>query len=228
MAIFQRIGDILKANINDLLDKCEDPEKMVKQIIIDMEQEQEKCTNALGQAMGSQRQIGKQLEKAKAESASWENKAKVALQQGNQDLAKMALQRKVTADGQVAQYQQMYDTSTAQVNTIKGQVDALKMKLDEARSKQAMLIARSKMADAQKNLAKTLGNMDSSSAFSKLDKMEEKIEAKEAQAEAFSDLAGVSNEPDPFAQMEKDSAVDAEMARLMAELGQTGTAEQGQ
>ena len=52
MAIFQRIGDILKANINDLLDKCENPEKMVKQIIIDMEKELEKCTNALGQAMG--------------------------------------------------------------------------------------------------------------------------------------------------------------------------------
>lgn len=224
MAIFQRIGDILKANINDLLDKCEDPEKMIKQIIIDMEKEQEKCTNALGQAMGSQRQLGKQLEKAKAESASWENKAKAALAQGNQDLAKMALQRKVTADNQVTQYQQMYDTATAQVNTIKGQVDALKMKLDEARSKQSMLIARSKMADAQKNLAKTLGNMDSSSAFAKLDKMEEKIEAKEAQADAFSDLAGVSNEPDPFAQLEQDSAVDAELARLMAEMGTTSTA----
>ena len=61
MAIFQRIGDILKANINDLLDKAENPEKMVKQIIIDMEKELEKCTNALGQAMGSQRQLGKQL-----------------------------------------------------------------------------------------------------------------------------------------------------------------------
>ena len=133
----------------------------------------------------------------------------------------MALQRKVNADKQVEQYQQMYDTATAQVNTIKGQVDALKMKLDEARSRQSMLIARSKMADAQKSMAKTLGNMDSSSAFNKLDKMEEKIEAKEAQAEAFSDLAGTSNEPDPFAQLEADSAVDAEMARLMAEMGQT-------
>jgi phage shock protein A len=224
MAIFQRIGDILKANINDLLDKCEDPEKMVKQIIIDMEKELEKCTNALGQAMGSQRQLGKQLEKAKAESASWENKAKAALTQGNQDLAKLALQRKVNADKQVEQYQQMYDTATAQVNTIKGQVDALKMKLDEARSRQSMLIARARMADAQKSMAKTLGNMDSSSAFNKLDKMEEKIEAKEAQAEAFSDLAGTSNAPDPFAQLESDSAVDAEMARLMAELGQTAPA----
>ena len=78
------------------------------------------------------------------------------------------------------------------------------------------------------DVPKTLGNMDSSSAFNKLDKMEEKIEAKEAQAEAFTDLAGTSNEPDPFAQLEADSAVDAEMARLMAELGQTAPAADGE
>ena len=218
MAIFQRVGDLVKANINDLLDRAENPEKMVKQIIIDMEKELQQCTNALGQAMGSQRQMKKQLDKAKAESQEWENKAKLALKAGNQDLAKQALAKKVNADKQVEQYQQMYDQCTAQVDTIKGQVDALKMKLEEAKSRQSTLIARSKMADAQKSMAKTLGSMDSSSAFSKLDKMEEKIEAKEAQADAFSDLAGTANTgSDPFAELEANSAVD-ELARLMAEM----------
>lgn len=220
MAIFQRVGDLIKANINDLLDKAENPEKMVKQIIIDMEKELQKCTDALGQAMGSQRQMKKQLDKAKAESAEWENKAKLALKANNQDLAKQALAKKVNADNQVTQYQQMYDQCTAQVDTIKTQVDALKMKLDEARSRQSTLIARSKMADAQKSMAKTLGNMDSSSAFNKLDKMEEKIESKEAQAEAFSDLAGTTTEKDPFAELQSNQAVDDELARLMAEMGQ--------
>lgn len=220
MAIFQRVGDLIKANINDLLDKAENPEKMVKQIIIDMEKELQKCTDALGQAMGSQRQMKKQLDKAKTESAEWENKAKLALKANNQDLAKQALAKKVNADNQVTQYQQMYDQCTAQVDTIKTQVDALKMKLDEARSRQSTLIARSKMADAQKSMAKTLGNMDSSSAFNKLDKMEEKIESKEAQAEAFSDLAGTTTEKDPFAELQSNQAVDDELARLMAEMGQ--------
>lgn len=222
MAIFERIGDILKANINDLLDKAENPEKMVKQIIIDMEKEVQNCTNALGTAMGSQRQLKKSLDKAKAESADWENKAKAALQQGNQDLAKKALEKKVAADKQAEQYQAMYDQATVQVDALKGQVDALKQKLDEARSRQSMLIARSKMADAQQSMAKSLGNMDSSSAFAKLDKMEEKIESKEAKADAFADLAGTVTGPaDEFAQLEKDSAVDAELARLMAEMGQS-------
>lgn len=219
MGIFQRAGDLVKANINDLLDRAENPEKMVKQIIIDMEKELQQCTDALGQAMGSQRQMKKQLDKAKAESQEWENKAKMALKAGKQDLAKQALAKKVNADKQVEQFQPMYDQCTAQVDTIRGQVDALKMKLDEARSRQSTLIARSKMADAQKSMAKTLGSMDSSSAFSKLDKMEEKIEAKEAQADAFSDLAGTANSTeDPFAELEANSAVDDELARLMAEM----------
>ena len=218
MAIFQRLGDLLKSNINDLLDKAEDPEKMVKQIIIDMEKELEKCTETLGEAMGSQRQIKKQLEKAQADSKSWEDKARLALKNDNQDLAKQALAKKVNADKQAVEYQKMYDECTAQVDTIKGQVDALKIKLDEARSRQSTLIARSKMADTQKAMAKTLGNMDSSSAFNKLDKIEERIENKEAQAQAFSDLAGSDNKADPFKELEANSAVDDELARLKAEM----------
>lgn len=217
MAIFQRIGDILKANINDLLDKAENPEKMVKQIIIDMEKELVNCTQALGQAMGSQKQMEKALGKAKSESQLWESNAKSALQSGNEDLARQALAKKVTADKQAEQYQTMYTQTTTQVDTLKAQVDTLKIKLEEARSRQNMLIARSKMADAQKSMAKNIGNIDSTSAFNKLDKMEQKIDEKEAQAEAFTDLSGISSQ-DPFAEMEKNSAVDAELARLVAEL----------
>lgn len=219
MAIFQRVGDLIKANINDLLDRAENPEKMVKQIIVDMQAELEKCTSALGQAMGSQRMMKKNMEAAQTESVSWEDKAKMALQAGNSDLAKQALQKKVAADSKAEQYQQMYNQATEQVDVIKGQVDALKMKLDEAKNRQAMLIARSKMADAKQSMAKTLGGIDSSSAFTKLDKMEEKIADKEAKADAFSELAGTSNAPDPFAQMEADVSVDAEMERLKKEMG---------
>ena len=219
MAIFQRIADMIKANINDLLDKAEDPEKMIKQIILDMEKELEKCTDVLGDAMASQKQLSKQLERSKAESAQWETKAKLALKAGDQDLAKRALAKKVNADKQVEDYQRLYDQASGQVATIKAQVDALKLKLDEARSKEATLIARSKMADAQKTMAKSLGNLDSTAATSKLAKMEEKIEAKEARAEAFSELAGTDDLiSDPFADLESNAAVESELARLMAEM----------
>ena len=91
MGIFQRLSDLLKSNINDLIDKAEDPEKMVKQIIIDMQKELSNSTQALGKAVASERIAKKQYEQAAAKSADWENKAKDALSTGNEELAKKAL-----------------------------------------------------------------------------------------------------------------------------------------
>lgn len=220
MAIFQRIGDLLKANINDLIDRAEDPEKMVKQIIIDMEEQVRDATQALGQAMGSERQALKQLEKAKETSADWEAKAKMALEAGNQDLAKKALANKVQVDNNIASFQDSYDRINAQTTELKGRVEILRSKLDEARTRQNMLIARAKMADVQKNVATTLSGTDTNSAFSKLDKMERKIESKEAEAEAFAEISGDDTfKNDEFKELENATAVDAELARLMAEMG---------
>lgn len=218
MAIFERISDLVKANINDLIDKAENPEKMVKQIIIDMEDQLRKSTQSLGTAMGSLNQVKKQLENAQEQSANWQGKAKTCLEQGNEDLARQALENKVKQDNMVAQYQEMVTSMETQVNEIKNQVDILKQKLEEARSKQAMLVARSQMADAKSQMAKTLGNMDSKSAFAKMDKMEKKIEQKESQADAFAEVSGVQ-ESDPFAQMDKENSINAELEKLKKEMG---------
>lgn len=223
MAIFERIGDLLKANINDLIDRAENPEKMVKQIIIDMEEQVREATQALGQAMGSERQAQKQLENARQTSQEWENKAKMALQANNQELAKKALGNKVTTDGNIVSLETSYNSISTQVAELKGRVEILRTKLEEARAKQNMLIARSKMADAQKSVATTLSGTDSTSAFAKLDKMEQKIESKEAEAQAFSDMSGDTTfAKDEFKELEQNNAVDAEMARLMAEMNKQG------
>lgn len=219
MAIFERVSDLVRSNINDLIDKAENPEKMVKQIIIDMEDQLRKATQGLGTAMGSFNQVKKQLETAQEQSNVWQGKAKTCLEQGNEDLAKQALENKVKQDKMVAQYQEMATTMEAQVNDIKSQIDTLKQKLEEARSKQAMLVARSKMADAQSQMAKTLGNMDSKSAFAKMEKMEQKIEQKEAQANAYSEVSGIQeSENDPFAQMDKENSINDELEKLKQEI----------
>lgn len=219
MSIFERVSDLVRANINDLIDKAENPEKMVKQIIIDMEEQLRKATQGLGTAMGSLNQVKSQLANAEAQSAQWESKAKACLAQGNEELAKQALENKVKQDKMVAQYKEMCDSMEKQVNDIKSQVDLLKQKLEEARSKQAMLVARSQMADAKSQMAKTLGNMDSKSAFAKMDKMEQKVAQKEAQANAFSEVSGVQeSESDPFAQMDKENSINAELERLKKEM----------
>lgn len=221
MGIFKRIGDVLKSNINDLIDKAEDPEKMVKQIIIDMKQELDKSTQALGKAVSSEKIAKKQYDDALRSSAEWENRAKTALAAGDEALAKKALANKVKADKDAAAYKEMYDTISQQTETIRTQVEVLKSKLEEAKSRQAMLIARSQMADTQKNLAKATGGFDSSSASEKFDRMEEKIMRKEAEAQAYTEIAGQDNNEltDEFEKLEKDSQVDNELERLKAEMG---------
>ncbi len=224
MGIFSRLGDLLKSNINDLIDKAEDPEKMVKQIIIDMQKELSNSTQALGKAMAAERTAKNQYDAAAAKSADWEAKAKQALTAGNEELAKKALENKVKADKNTEQYREMYETISSQTETIRTQVDVLKAKLQEAKSRQAMLIARSQMAETQKNLAKASGGFDPNSASEKFDRMEEKIAAKEAEAQAFSEIAAENSmESDDtakqFEKLETDSQVNNELERLKAEMG---------
>lgn len=220
MGIFQRLSDLLKSNINDLIDKAEDPEKMVKQIILDMQKELNKSTQALGKAVASERMAEKQYQNSQQISADWESKAKAALAVGNTELAKKALAKKVKADEDTASYKEMYETISKQTADIKEQVETLKSKLDEAKSRQAMLIARSQMADTQKNLAKSVGGFDASSSTEKFNRMEEKIIRKEAEADAFADISDSLNgvDKDNFDELQTNAKVDDELRRLMAEM----------
>jgi phage shock protein A len=227
MGVFQRLSDLLKANVNDLIDRAENPEKMVKQIIVDMQKELNTSTQAYGKAKASERLAERQYQNALKISQDWENKAKAALSQGDQELAKKALAKKVKADEDVANYKQMYDTISNQTEAIGNQVEILKSKLEEAKSRQAMLIARSQMADTQKELAKNVGGFDASSSLEKFDRMEEKIVRKEAEAAAYTEIAGDNDADlkDDFEKIETDAKVDAELQRLMAEMNSTTNAE---
>ena len=221
MAIFERIADILQANINDIIDKAEDPVKMVKQLIIEMEEDVDEATQALGQAMGSQKLAAKELADAKAKVADWEDKAKLALKHADEDLARKALDAKVGLDEQVAALQGSYDGITEQVDKLKDQVQGLKMKLDEARSRQNVLIARARMAEAAQNVVGSISSVDTDSAFAKLDKMERKIVEQESVAEAMTELQGAPDiaTAQTFDEMAHSAAVDDELARLKSELG---------
>jgi len=219
MAIFSRLADLLKANINDLIDKAEDPEKMVKQIIIDMEEQLQNAVQGLGSVMASERQMRKQLEEAQTQSKLWEDRAKSALRSSNEDLAKQAIDNKLKADESVNQYQKMHTDISSQLSILKEQVEILKKKLNEARTRQTMLMARDTVADARKEVSSAIGDLDSSGAFAEMDKMERKIADKEAQADAEYEISGLNAEQnDPFANIEKQNAAEDEMARLKEEL----------
>ncbi|MES0342331.1 MAG: PspA/IM30 family protein, partial [Candidatus Humimicrobiaceae bacterium] len=123
------------------------------------------------------------------------------------------------ADTSVKQYQKMYDNISSQSETLREQVDLLKKKLNEARARQSMLIARDKVAEARQEVINAVGDLDSSGAFAKMDKMEKKIAEKEAQADAAFDISGMDDEEDDeFEEIESKQAADDELARLKKEL----------
>ena len=130
MSIFERVGDLIKSNVNDLLDRAEDPEKMVKQMVVDMEKQFQKATQETGTATGGLNRLKKQLEEAKKQSENWNTKAKACLSQGDAVLAKRALENKVMQDKLVTQYQGMYDSMEKQVEELKNQTMQLKQKLE--------------------------------------------------------------------------------------------------
>ncbi len=219
MSIFARVSDIFKANVNDMLDKMEDPEKMVKQMIIEMEEALVKATSALAKAMANERNLRKQQENALSQAKQWEEKAAMALKAGNADLAKQALSKKIIADGQAKQYDAMVVQASSVTSQLRSQLDTLKTRLDEARMKQATLVARAQTAKTQKEFSTVMGSNVGQGAFAKFEKMEKKIEGMEAEAQAFSELSGDAPADDPFKDMEKNMQLEAEMAKLMEKMG---------
>lgn len=229
MGIFGRMADIFKANINDILDKAEDPEKMIKQMVIEMEEAVNKATLAVGSAIANEKQLEKQYSRQKEQADDWQAKAIQAVSAGRDDLAKQAIERKNTITKNVADLEKMFTEARGTSINLRGQLDQLKSKLDEARTRQNTLIARSKAAEAKKQIAQTFSGIGSD-AFSKFDKLEQKVDQKEAEAEAFSQLAGENTSlDDQFKSLGSGSvAVDAELEAIKKQLGMGGNTSAGE
>lgn len=217
MGIFNRIADIFKANVNEALDKAEDPEKMIKQMVIEMEESVNKATLSVAQAIANQNTLKKKLEKAKKEVSEWQSKAEQAIIAGRDDLAKAALEKKKVAQRNVQDLEPTFKQAEATANKLRNQLDELKKKLDEARSRKSTLIARSNAAKAEKTLNQSASGMGSS-AFSKFDKYEQKVETMEAEAEAFGELSGDDKDLDEEFKELNSTDIDDELSQLKKKL----------
>lgn len=219
MGIFSRIADVFKANVNDALDKVEDPEKMLKQMVIEMEESVNKTTLAVAQAIANEKSLEKKLEKARLDQIEWEQKAIQALQAGREDLAKAALEKKAIAERNFNDLLPIHSQAKETSNKLRQQLNTLKAKLDEARSRQSTLIARSQAAKAQKQIAKAVSGVGSD-AFGKFDKFESKIEKLEAEAQAFEELAGSNTQlEDEFKKLSSSTNVENDLLALKAKMG---------
>ena len=190
MGIFARLGSLLKSNINDLISKAEDPEKMLSQVLLDMQQQLVEAKKQVAVAIADEKRLQKQAEGESEKSKEWERKAMVAVRAGDDVLAKEALTRKQEHDNIASQYQQQWMAQKAAVDKLKDALRMLNNKIEEAKRKKNLLVARKKRAEAQKTIAETMSGLSNTSAFETFDRMSQKIDQLEAEAEAGAELAG--------------------------------------
>jgi phage shock protein A len=218
MGIFGRISDIVKSNVNELIDKAEDPAKMMDQMIRDMQEQLREAKIEVAKAIADEKRLQQQLKQNQSQSKNWESKAMLALKKGDERLATEALKQKKTYDGLVTSIQPQWEQQNALSGKLKDSLRALESKIDEARRKKEILIARQKRAEAQQKIHDVMTGLNDRSAFANFDRMEKKVMEIEAQADAAVELETASLD-DEFKALEAGSGVDDELAALKAKMG---------
>jgi len=217
MGIFRRVSDIISANLNDIVDQFEDPEKMLKQAIREMESCIEETTGATAKAIASGRLLDKELGEHEHQSNEWRERAEHAVAAGDDDLARQSLRRKLEHDRLVRALRDQSSASRESTRALRRQIDAMKAKHAEAKRKLAMWTARSKVAHARVNLQTARAGIRSrTAAFSKFDRMREKVELAEAEADALTELGAAAQDElqSEFLSRAEDSAIETELAAL--------------
>ena len=217
MGLFDRISRVVRANLNDVVSKAEDPEKILEQSIIDMQEDLVQLRQAVAQAIATQKRTQQQYNQTESEANNWKSRAQLALQKGDENLAKEALVRKKAQADTAAALKATLDTQSTQVDTLKRNLIGLESKISEAKTKKDMLKARISAAKANEQLQNAVGRMGTSSAASAFERMEEKVLMMEARAQSVQELTG-NNLEQQFAALEGSSDVDDELMAMKAQL----------
>jgi phage shock protein A len=197
MGIFRRVGDIISANVNDLVDRFEDPEKMLKQAILEMEAAVARALDGAVRVIANERLLTRQLDENQRQIECCQRRAEAAVRAGDDAAARRALRRKVECARLAAALEDQRAAAEAAARKLRTQIDALRVRLNEARRKQATLIARQRAADARRKLAREInGVCIDDSAFSRFDRAALKVEQAEAETDALLELAGCCDDED--------------------------------
>jgi phage shock protein A len=213
MALLERVSTLIRANLNDLVDKAEDPEKMIKQVILDMQNQLLQVKTQVAISIADQHVLEKKLQENQDAATQWQRRAEMAVDKQDDSLARAALERSMTYQKMTESFQQQVEDQKTQVENLKVALLGLQQKLAEAQSKSDMLIAqhrRSRALNKATAAGMAMGDDSKSAAF---DRMKSKVQHTEATAQAQAELAADDVE-DRFAALEKDRELD----RLLAEL----------
>lgn len=217
MGLFDRLSRVVRSNLNDIVSKAEDPEKVLEQAIIDMGEDLVQLRQAVARAIATQKRTEQQYNKNQSEANNWQSRAQLALQKGDENLAREALVRKKNNADTAATLKAQLDQQVSQVDTLKRNLIALESKISEAKTKKDMLKSRAAAAKANEQLQSTISGLNTGGAMSAFERMEEKVLMMEAKSQAAGELAG-SDLESQFAMLESGSDVDDELAAMKAQL----------
>jgi phage shock protein A len=227
MGIFARLAQLIKSNLNDLISRSEDPEKMLNQIVVDMNTQLAEATKQVAVAIADEKRLAKQVESEAAQAAEWRRRAEMAVRAGNDELAKEGLQRKKEHDALCSGYEQQWSKQKAAVDQLKTALRMLNNKIEEAKRKKNLLIAQKQRAEAQKAIHEALSGVKDQSAFETFDRMADKIGKMEAEAEASAELAEEYSGDvlkHKFDQLEMTAGADDELIALKRSMGMVAPA----
>ncbi len=218
--VLDRITNILRANVNDTLDRAENPEAMLNQIIRDMQDALRQADSDIAEQIAEQKMIQSDLDSAKQNADAWNQKAQLAVSKGADSLAREALARANDYTDQIALYQKQLDAQTQAVNEIKAKRDQLQSKYEAGLRNKDMLIARANRAQAQSRMTQAASKISNVDYSSDLQHMERRIQEMEAHSDAQAEVAGEHTSiDDQFSKLNSDDRVDQQLAALKAKVG---------
>jgi len=216
MGIFSRFADIVNANINSLLDKAEDPEKMVRLIIQEMEDTLVEVRSSSARTLADKKDVVRRMERLQAEANDWQAKAELALSKDREDLARQALIEKQRCQENVMQLEQDLASLDDQVARLQDEIGQLQTKLEDAKARQKTILMRGKTASSRLNVKSKLNSGKINDALSRFEQYERKIDNLEAEVESY-DL-GNKSLADEFAELESSDKVNSELEALKAKM----------
>jgi phage shock protein A len=227
MGLIQRILRIIRANLNSLIGSAEDPEKILEQAVLEMQENLVRLRQGVAQAIATQKRTERQAAAAQSTAEEWYRRAQLALQQGNEPLAREALtKRKAYQETATALYNQIEQQNEV-VARLKKDMRSLELKISEAKTKKDMYIARARSAEASYRLQEMLDNSSATSSLSAFERMEDKVLQIEAQSEAIA-LLGTDDLQKQFDSLEGATDIDTELAAMKGQILQDGSNTQQQ
>jgi phage shock protein A len=224
MNIFSKLSTLIRSNINDMIARAENPEKMLNQIIIDMREQLTKAKQEVAVAIAEERKLKAQAEEEAKQSQEWERRAMLAVRQERDDLARQALLRQEEYAERAHSLYETWQRHAEETERLKDSLRQLTAKIEEARRKKNLLVAKQKRAQAQKRIHETMAGLSDRSAFEAFDRMAQRIEDNERRALAAAEVADdLSGDPldREFARLEKGSGggADARLLDLKRQMG---------